>query len=206
MATLTGNISSGGRKIAAISAAVPVPVSSTFTLKELLQENGCSFNSFTSLTPHVTKPGNILSQATVIRGLPLHLLKKNDYMRTTQMLESGAKQYHPGSHSSHIAQQPCTLTSLFPDLFKCSVTPVGCVVEDYRRPREQAVQKTSVMTNLQSCEEVSTLLDELVAGGKKASVKKHPEFLEAGVEQEDIEESLETLNTMKQAYQLGYEL
>ncbi len=97
------------------------------------------------------------------------------------------------------------VTQPFPDIFKPAVTQVGCVIEDYKRPVETKVQKTSAMASLVNCEDNAKPLEVLLQGTNKANVMKYPGFLEAGIEQADIEGCREDIKSMIQNYQSGYE-
>lgn len=155
------------------------------------------------LTPDVGRPENILAQSTVVRGIPKHLLKPDSYERVARQI-SALFQYKTSSGNvcpTYLAQTPNILTQTFPEIFKPCVTQVGCVLEDYERPLQSKVEKSSVMACLVSCEELANPLKALLAGTNKPSAMKYPGFLEAGVEQGDIESCREGIQSLIQAFQ-----
>lgn len=56
------------------------------------------------------------------------------------------------------------------------------------------------MTSLQNSPEVSTFLQDLHGEAKKVNIRKHHQFLENGLEEDDFSESLEHIETLFQCY------
>ena len=159
------------------------------------------------LTPDVGRPENILTQSTVLRGIPKHLLKTDSYHYTARQI-STFFQYKTSLGNvcpTYLAQTPSIITQTFPEIFKPSVTQIGCFVEDYKRPPDLKVEKSSAMACLTNCEEVARPLKALLAGADKSSATRHPGFLEAGIEQGDIVSCREVIETLVQAFQSACE-
>ncbi|XP_028415286.1 protein misato homolog 1-like [Dendronephthya gigantea] len=205
ISTLIGPISVAGRKISALTMGLPIPLSSTGSVNDIL--NGpMDFNI--SLTPDTSRPESILAQTTVVRGIPTHLLKLEEYNLVSRRL-SAMLQYktnHGHICPSYVVQTPCKFTLQFPDIFKPSVTQIGCIIEDYNRPEEVKVSSTSAMASLVNCEEISRPLERLYKDTNKFDGMNYSGFLKAGTEQADIEDSREKLKVLAEAYKSDYEL
>ena len=202
---MVDHLSSGGRRISALTMGLPIPVDSTVTLKDVLKG---PMDFLRSLTPDVGRPENILTQVTNVRGIPSHLLKPESFQQTAKQI-SGLFQYQTTSGQfcpTFITHTPCVVKRPFPDIFKTQVTSVGCVVENYKRPKATNVQRASVMASMVNCEDIIKPLGVIVEGTHKANVTKYPGFLEAGIEQGDIESCREDIKTLIHNYQSVYEI
>ena len=156
------------------------------------------------LTPDIGRPENILTQTSVVRGIPTHLLQTESYRYMEKQI-STLFQYNSSLGNicpTYIAQTPCKVTRRFPEIFKPSVTQVGCVIENYERSVETRVEKTSVMASLINCADIAKPLEVLLEGTNKATVVKYPGFLEAGIEPADLESCREDIRVLAQNYQL----
>ena len=203
--SLIDNLSTGGRKISALSLGLPIPVSSTLPLNDLLEG---TLDFVVPLTPDLCRFENTLTQSTVVRGIPTHLLKTENYNAMAKQISALLQYKSSLGHScpTYIAQTPSMINQCFPDIFKPHVTPVGCVIENYRRPLETKVQKTSVLATLVNCQDITKPLEVVLEGINKTNVIKYPGFLEAGIEGADIESCREDVRSIVQNYQSGCEL
>ena len=188
-----------------MSLGLPIPASSTLTLNDLLKGN---LEFVIPLTPDIAKFESTLTQSTVVRGIPTHLLKTENYELTAKQI-SALFQYKSNSGRfcpTYIAKTPSITTQSFPDIFKPTVTQVGCVIENYNRPLETKVQKTSVMASLVNCQDITKPLEAVLQGTDRTNAMKYPGFLEAGIEGADIEGCREDVRSIVDNYQSDYEL
>lgn len=199
------NLSYGVRNISALSLGMPVPLSTTFPFRELLKG---PMDFMMPLTPDIGKHVKILTQSTVLRGIPNHLLSVDEYTKTAKQL-SALFQYNSclgNACPTFVAKTPCTLTHRYPNIFKPSVTQVGCVIENYARSEDTKVQRTSAMASLMNCEDIAKPLEVMLEGTTTANVAKFSGFWDTGIEQTDLESSREEMKSLVQNYQSGYHL
>ncbi|XP_064609443.1 protein misato homolog 1-like [Liolophura sinensis] len=208
-----------GRRVAGLSASLPFPMPSSSTLVDTLvsRQGGLLW---TGLTPGLT--GNALPymQSVVLRGIPdarvksgkpLQELprilsqceKKEEILKLyiTEMFPTtlNTEMFPTTLNAGCIVREPCKVGTPFPHIFSPRVSSSGWL-SDTLRSDQTGVDSVPIMTSLQNSPEAGTFLQELHGEAKKINIRKHHQFLENGLEEDDFRESLEHIQTLFQCY------
>ncbi|XP_044942735.1 protein misato homolog 1 isoform X4 [Mustela putorius furo] len=103
--------------------------------------------------------------------------------------------------SAHLLLAPCNVVPPYPRLFSPSLSQHGLVLDG--SPPGAAVESIPVLGALCSSSTLSQTLGDLARDLSTLDVRRWASFLDAGVEQADVEEALEELGSLAQCYRGG---
>nr|XP_055179885.1 protein misato homolog 1 isoform X2 [Nyctereutes procyonoides] len=101
--------------------------------------------------------------------------------------------------SAHLLLAPCQVTPPYPCLFSPSLSRHGLVLDG--PPSGAAVESIPVLGALCSSSTLSRTLGDLARDLGKLDVRRWASFMDAGLEQGDLEEALQELGSLAQCYQ-----
>ena len=224
MSDLVDMVTAGGRTVANMATAMPVPCGGTVTLYDLFNDKQRVKKPFLSaITPNLGRDSRIISNAAILRydsSLPLsrsqsstHQINLSPRARSPRDFHNTARDvltvyfqnlYPEGNHSCWSVGQACMTKSPFPNIFASSVTQQGSVIEGYSRTCKSGVPQISVLSNLNTCTGIENVLNSLRSWSQKVNIQKYNSFLEAGTEFSTFEESLESISSLAQRYEIPY--
>lgn len=103
--------------------------------------------------------------------------------------------------SSHLLLTPCKVAPPYPYLFSSSLSQQGLVLDG--PPTGAAVESIPVLGALCSSSSLNRTLGDLAKELAKLDLRRWASFMDAGVEQDDLEETLQELRSLAQCYQGG---
>ncbi|XP_013399730.1 protein misato homolog 1-like [Lingula anatina] len=101
--------------------------------------------------------------------------------------------------SVKVLQSPCQVTAPYPHMFSRNISSDGYVSQK-NRSDSMGVNSVPVMTSLQSTPTSAKCVQALLKETKKLNISKYNKFLEAGLEQDDYKECLNSLETLQENY------
>ncbi|KAK2508457.1 hypothetical protein MC885_021370 [Smutsia gigantea] len=214
MAHLADMLNFSGKKVVTAAAAIPFPLDSSQCLPDTLAQLGGA----TPWTP-LSACGDpsetcCFAQSVVLRGLgkayhtsqltpgtplpsPLHAGTTGE-----DILAQYLQQQQPRARSSsHVLLTPCKVAPPYPDLFSSSLSQQGLVLDG--PPTGAAVESIPVLGALCSSSSLNQTLGDLARELTRLDLRRWASFMDAGVEQDDLEEMLQELHSLAQCYQGG---
>ncbi|XP_036906441.1 protein misato homolog 1 isoform X2 [Sturnira hondurensis] len=214
MVQLADMLTFSGRKVVTAGAAIPFPLVPSQSLPDALVQLGGT----TPWTPLSacgdTCRTRCFAQSVVLRGLdrarhtsqltPGTPLPSLLHACTTgeEVLAQYCQQQQPRVRSSsHLLLTPCKALPPYPCLFSSSLSQQGLIQDD--PPTGAAVESIPVLGALCSSASLSQTLGDLAKELTKLDLRRWASFMDAGVEQGDLEELLQDLQSLAQCYQGG---
>ncbi|XP_032700984.1 protein misato homolog 1 isoform X2 [Lontra canadensis] len=214
MAHLADLLNFSGKKVVTAAATIPFPLVPGQSLPDALVQLGGP-TAWTPLSACGDPCGmRCFAQSVVLRGLdrashtsrlapgtplpsPLHACSTGE-----DVLAQYLQQQEPRVRSSaHLLLAPCKVAPPYPSLFSASLGQHGLVLDG--SPPGAAVESIPVLGALCSSSTLSRTLGDLARDLSTVDVRRWASFLDAGVEQADVEEVLEELGSLAQCYRGG---
>ncbi|XP_004619350.1 protein misato homolog 1 [Sorex araneus] len=211
MVHLADMLSGAGKKVVTAEATIPFPLGPSQSLPDILLQLG-STSPWTPLSGCGDPPGaRCFAQSVVLRGLdrahhtsqlspgtplpsPLHACSTGD-----EVLAQFVQQRQPRVSSSHLLLTPCLVAPPYPCLFSSHLSRHGLVLDG--PPTGAAVESIPVLGSLNSSSALHGALGGLAQELSKLDLRRWASFMEAGVEQDDMGEMLQDLQSLAQCYQ-----
>ncbi|XP_028911291.1 protein misato homolog 1 [Ornithorhynchus anatinus] len=212
MTDLAALLCAAGRKVTGASVALPFPLAPGRTLPDALSRLGAAA-PWTPLSARAEEAGagGSFAQSVVLRGvepdrqtgrLPpgtappsaLHAAASGD-----EVLARYLQRLQPGVTSvSQLLRQPCPVPPTFPRLFSSRLSARGLVLD---RPRVgPAVAAVPVLAGLQSWRGLGRALRGLAGELARVDVRRWASYLGAGVERDDVAETVHALRALAGCY------
>ncbi|XP_047418571.1 protein misato homolog 1 isoform X2 [Sciurus carolinensis] len=212
MVHLADMLSFSGKKVVTAEAIIPFPLVPGQCLPDALVQLGGA-TPWTPLSACGNPSGTrCFAQSVVLRGIdrachtsqlnpgtplpsPLHACTTGE-----EVLAQYLHQQQPKvTSSSHLLLTPCRVAPPYPYLFS-SFSQQGMVLDG---PPRGTVQSIPVFGALCSSSSLHQALGGLATELTKLDLRRWASFLDAGVEQDDVEELLQELHSLAQCYQEG---
>ncbi|XP_055979606.1 protein misato homolog 1 isoform X2 [Sorex fumeus] len=211
MVHLADMLSGAGKKVVTADATIPFPLGPSQSLPDILLQLG-STSPWTPLSGCGDPPGaRCFAQSVVLRGLdrahhtsqlspgvplpsPLHACSTGD-----EVLAQFVQQRQPRVSSSHLLLTPCLVAPPYPCLFSSHLSRHGLVLDG--PPTGAAVESIPVLGSLNSSSALHRALGGLAQELSKLDLRRWASFMEAGVEQDDMGEMLQDLQSLAECYQ-----
>nr|XP_020758078.1 protein misato homolog 1-like [Odocoileus virginianus texanus] len=103
--------------------------------------------------------------------------------------------------SSHLLLTPCRVVPPYPYLFSSRHSQHGLLLD--APPAGTAVESIPVLGALCSSSSLYRALGDLAKDLSKLDLRRWASFMDAGVEQDDLEETLQELRNLAQCYESG---
>uniref|UniRef100_A0A8D1C0P7 Protein misato homolog 1 n=1 Tax=Sus scrofa TaxID=9823 RepID=A0A8D1C0P7_PIG len=203
MVHLADMLNFSGKKVVTAGATIPFPLVPSQSLPDTLMQFGGA-TPWTPLSACGDPAGTrCFAQSVVLRGLerarltsqlapgtplpsPLHACATGE-----EVLAQYLEQQQPRVRSSsHLLLTPCKVAPPYPYLFSSSLS-------------QQAVESIPVLGALCSSSSLNRTLGDLAKELAKLDLRRWASFMDAGVEQDDLEETLQELRSLAQCYQGG---
>ncbi|CAK7309925.1 Protein misato homolog 1 [Vulpes lagopus] len=212
MVHLADTLNFSGKKVVTAAATIPFPLVPGQSLPDALVQLGGAA-AWTPLSACGDPSGTCcFAQSVVLRGVdrayhtsqlvpgtplpsPLHACTAGE-----DVLAQYLQQQQPRVRSSaHLLLTPCQVTPPYPCLFSPSLSRHGLVLDG--PPSGAAVESIPVLGALCSSSTLSRTLGDLARDLGKLDVRRWASFMDAGLEQGDLEEALQELGSLAQCYQ-----
>uniref|UniRef100_A0A8C5ZLK8 Protein misato homolog 1 n=1 Tax=Marmota marmota marmota TaxID=9994 RepID=A0A8C5ZLK8_MARMA len=213
MVHLANMLTFSGKKVVTAGAVIPFPLVPGQSLPDALVQLGGA-TPWTPLSACGNPSGtHCFAQSVVLRGIdrachtsqltpgtplpsPLHACTTGE-----EVLAQYLHQQQPRvTSSSHLLLTPCRVAPPYPYLFS-SLSQQGMVLDG--PPRGTAVHSIPVFGALCSSSSLHQTLGGLATELTKLDLRRWASFLDAGVEQDEMEELLQELHSLAQCYQDG---
>ncbi|XP_051013451.1 protein misato homolog 1 [Acomys russatus] len=215
MAHLADALSFSGKKVVTAEAAIPFPLAPGQSLPDILMQLGLA-SPWTPLSACGDSAGHrCFAQSVVLRGIDrashTSKLKPGTPLPSTlhacasgeEVLAEYLQQQHPRVlSSSHLLLTPCKVAPPYPHLFS-SFSQKGTALALDSVPKSAAVQSIPVFGALRSSSSLHGTLRDLADELSRLDLRRWASFMDAGVEQDDMEELLQELYSLAQCYQEG---
>ncbi|XP_047640313.1 protein misato homolog 1 isoform X1 [Phacochoerus africanus] len=214
MVHLADMLNFSGKKVVTAGATIPFPLVPSQSLPDTLMQFGGA-TPWTPLSACGDPAGTrCFAQSVVLRGLerarltsqlapgtplpsPLHACATGE-----EVLAQYLEQQQPRVRSSsHLLLTPCKVVPPYPYLFSSSLSQQGLVLDG--PPTGAAVESIPVLGALCSSSSLNRTLGDLAKELAKLDLRRWASFMDAGVEQDDLEETLQELRSLAQCYQGG---
>uniref|UniRef100_A0AAA9TF42 Protein misato homolog 1 n=1 Tax=Bos taurus TaxID=9913 RepID=A0AAA9TF42_BOVIN len=179
MVHLADMLNFSGKKVVTAGATIPFPSVPSQSLPDTLMQLG-EATPWTPLSACGDPSGTCcFAQSVVLRGLD--------------------RAHH--TSSSHLLLTPCKVVPPYPSLFSSSLSQHGSVLDGL--PTGTAVESIPVLGALCSSSSLNRALGDLAKDLSKLDLRRWASFMDAGVEQDDLEETLQDLRSLAQCYEGG---
>uniref|UniRef100_A0AC11BMP7 Misato mitochondrial distribution and morphology regulator 1 n=1 Tax=Ovis aries TaxID=9940 RepID=A0AC11BMP7_SHEEP len=214
MVHLADMLNFSGKKVVSAGATIPFPLVPSQSLPDALMQLG-EATPWTPLSACGDPSGTCcFAQSVVLRGLdrarhtsqltpgtplpsPLHACTTGE-----EVLAQYLQQQQPRVRSSsHLLLTPCKVVPPYPSLFSSSLSQHGSVLDGL--PTGTAVESIPVLGALCSSSSLNRALGDLAKDLSKLDLRRWASFMDAGVEQDDLEETLQELRSLAQCYESG---
>ncbi|KAF6027452.1 MSTO1 [Bugula neritina] len=180
-------------KVSNLSLTLPLPLESHLSSQSLFNK---ALNPLRSLSP--LHDGNVLRspsvQSVVLRGAEASY---------ESLLQEAVSTWYPSTSSSIMeVRKPCKVTSPFPHIFDSNIDEFG-YRSDKPREKRKGVQSVAAMTSLSTTNQSVHMLTHLLERSRKLNRRHLHKHLEAGMEQDDWSDSLNTLEELIGKYEDG---
>ncbi|XP_071089418.1 protein misato homolog 1-like [Haliotis cracherodii] len=211
LADITGSFNNLGRKVSAVYSSLPFPLTPQGTFVESLMSHKDQAPWY-SLTPHVGTCPHPYMQSCVVRGVPAHRITRSEPTPNIPGILTGcsslseilhlylSETYPRTLNAGCTMRDACKVVSPFPHVFSSKVSNNGYIC-DTDRPSYQGVESVPVMTSLQSNDSVYNLTSSLLSEAARFNIRKHHHYLEAGLEEDEYQETLDNVSSLGQCYQ-----
>ncbi|EPY88673.1 protein misato 1-like protein [Camelus ferus] len=179
MVHLANMLNFSGKKVVMAGATIPFPLVPSQTLPDTLMQLGGA-TPWTPLSACGDPSGTrCFAQSVVLRGLD--------------------RACH--TSSSHLLLTPCKVVPPYPHLFSSSLSQQGLVLDG--PSTGAAVESIPVLGALCSSSSLNQTLGDLAKELARLDLRRWASFMDAGVERDDLEETLQELRSLAQCYQAG---
>lgn len=207
-----------GRKLNAAALALPFRMANDVDLIDCLDTY--EGDLFTQLTPNCKIGTNYVVQSVCVRGIPKIRLKRPMNEAQQQMKMAAYRcdsvsqmfqlylQCQNHSSMSHVSalEEPMTVTTPFPrEMFDKFLDSKG-FMSGIECPPEKKVMSVPTVASVQCSGDISDTLETLHREAKRVKIAKLHRFLDAGLENDDYDEALESLLLFKDNYEDNFEL
>ncbi|KAL8570766.1 hypothetical protein ACOMHN_006916 [Nucella lapillus] len=207
LSDLTAGLSSVGRKVASLHTSLPFPMLEQETFVDTLMSER-EEHIWHSLTPGVSPQSSPTSQSCVVRGIPSDRIKRagassrhlSSCSSVDDVLQLYLTEAFPHTASAGcVMRDPLKVVSPFPHIFQPCVTRTG-LVSSAQRPPKSGVESVPALTSLQCGPAVGQYVSSLHSEASRFKIRRHHHFLEAGLEEEEFVEILDTLCSLADCY------
>uniref|UniRef100_A0A8C6CZB4 Protein misato homolog 1 n=1 Tax=Moschus moschiferus TaxID=68415 RepID=A0A8C6CZB4_MOSMO len=214
MVHLADMLNFSGKKVVTAGATIPFPLVPSQSLPDTLMQLR-EATPWTPLSACGDPSGTCcFAQSVVLRGLdrarhtsqltpgtplpsPLHTCTSGE-----EVLAQYLQQQQPGARSSsHLLLTPCKVVPPYPYLFSSSLSQHGLVLDS--PPTGTVVESIPVLGALCSSSSLNRALGDLAKDLSKLDLRRWASFMDAGVEQDDLQETLQELRSLAQCYESG---
>ncbi|CAH1796416.1 unnamed protein product [Owenia fusiformis] len=209
MTHITDALTQCNRKVLTLNASFPFTLNQSQSLIGRLMELEDEL-PWQPLGPYPTSKSKLFSQSMVLRGIPPNRMKSvsdkdvhsvlgkcNDYQDLLQLYSTEMFPYT--LNSCFVVKQPCKVIAPFPNIFRDNLTPDGQLSQTPRLPTV-GVETVPIWTSLQSNPTAATMLNKLIHEAKRLDINKYHKFKDSGLEQDDYNEMLNSLEDMASNY------
>ncbi|XP_020021743.1 protein misato homolog 1 isoform X2 [Castor canadensis] len=216
MVHLADMLSFSGKKVVTAEAIIPFPLVPGQSLPDTLMQLGGA-TPWTPLSACGDRSGTrCFAQSVVLRGINTasHISQVTPGTSLPSTLHACAsgeevlarylQQQEPGAvSSSHLLLTPCMVAPPYPHLFSGSFSQQGVVLDGTSKG---TVQSIPVFGALRSSSSLHRTLEGLAEELTKLDLRRWASFMDAGVEQDDMEELLQELHSLAHCYREGHSL
>ncbi|XP_036609639.1 protein misato homolog 1 isoform X1 [Trichosurus vulpecula] len=214
MMHLADMLTFSGRKVVTAGASIPFPVAPGHSLPDTLAQFGGTI-PWTPLSACGEPSGtHYFAQSVVLRGVdktrqtsqlspgtspssPLHACTSGE-----EVLAQYLQQLQPGVlSSSQLLLSPCRVVPPYPRFFSSRLNQQGLILDGTHNGT--AVETIPVLATLCSSSLLHRALGRLAGELANLDLRRWASFLAAGVEQDDMEETIQELHNLAQCYKDG---
>lgn len=207
---ITSSFSSFGRKVACLNTSLPFPMRAGSSFSDSLISLGKA-DPWTSLTPHVKCIDSPYFQSCVVRGILDSMVQRPHQPKSPRTVLSScstvddvlklylSETYPSSLNAGCVMRDGIMVGSPFPHVFSPNINHKG-FINDTLRLANSGVYSVPAMTSLQSTSNIHSYVASLQQCVAQFKINKHSHFLEAGLEEDDYQEMVESLFTLAESY------